>query len=224
MGNKHLKCYSAHGLWGVGGVGVELAATGCWMLWSPNSVCAFGHMYPNSVFLGGEGGKITGRLMFKASQKERMDLPCYVDKASSFRRRWAAHFFCDVLVTLLASLRDMLSLLPVPGFNCPSLVWVLGLGQRPVLCDGTLQNEHPDSGSGLVHHGVKVSSTSCQSLRSLVCWWRLINWPSAVGIRVDVLDHTSRATLSSGFCEQGPPLGQQKSSEQSGGGGGPASG
>lgn len=107
--------------------------------------------------------------MFKTSQKEGMDLPCYVDKASSFRRGWAAPYFCDVLVTLLASLRDMLSLLPVPGINCPSLVWVLGLGQCPVLCDGTLQNEHPDSGSGLVHHGVKVSSNSRRSLRSLVC-------------------------------------------------------
>lgn len=105
-----------------------------------------------------------------------------------------------------------LSLLPVPGFNCPSLVWLLGLGQCPVLCDGPLQDEHPDSGGGLVHHGIKVSSTSLQSLRSLVCRWRIINWPSAVGIRVDVLGHTPRATLSSGFCEQRPPLGQQESS------------
>lgn len=170
------------------------------------------------MFLGDGGGNITGLLMFKASQKEGTDLP------SSFRRGWAAHFFCHVLVTLLANLRDSLSLLPVPGFNCPSLVWLLGLGQCPVLCDGPLQDEHPDSGGGLVHHGVKVSSTSHQSLRSLVCRWRIINWPSTVGIRVDVLGHTPRATLSSDFCKQRPPLGQQESSEQSGGGGGPASG
>lgn len=135
------------------------------------------------------GAGITGLLMFKVSQKEGMDLPCYGDKASSFRRGRAAPFSCDVLVTLLANRRAVLSLLPVPGFNCPSLVWVLGLGQRPVLCDGALQDEHPDSGGGLVHHGVKVRSTSCQSLLSLVCRWRIINWPSAVGIRVDVLGH-----------------------------------
>lgn len=52
-------------------------------------MCFWSHV-PKFHVPGGGGGKITGRLMFKASQKERMDLPCYVDKASSFRRGWAA--------------------------------------------------------------------------------------------------------------------------------------
>lgn len=67
-------------------------------------------------------GDIPGLLMFKAGQKERMDLPCYVDKAPSFRRGWATLPLCDVLGTLLANLRNVLLLSPVPSFNCPSLV------------------------------------------------------------------------------------------------------
>lgn len=37
-------------------------------------------------------------------------------------------------------------------------MWVLGLGQRSVLCAGTLQEEHVRSGRGLVDHGFEVRS------------------------------------------------------------------
>lgn len=46
----------------------------------------------------------------------------------------------------------------VSAFNNPSLVRLIGLGKCSVLCDGPLQDEHADSGRGLVHHGFKVSS------------------------------------------------------------------
>lgn len=62
--------------------------------------------------------------MFKADRKEGVDLPCYVDKASSFGRGWAAPLSCDVLAILLANQRNVLSLSPVPSFNCPSLLWL----------------------------------------------------------------------------------------------------
>lgn len=56
----------------------------------------------------------------------------------------------------------------VSAFNNPSLLCVIGLGKRSVLCDGALQDEHTDSGRGLVHHGFKVSPVFLKFINFLV--------------------------------------------------------